>query len=723
MIWQTSPFVPALLFTACACAILGMYVWRHRPAPGVGPAAASFVISASWNAGYAMELSSANYAAQLFWANVQYVFIAAAPALMIYFALIYVGRGRLLSRRVVLLLCVEPVLVILLAFASESIPLLRAGGQQLTIDGYVIVAWAYGPLFWIHTLYSYGLMAWATIILVPVILRSPYLYRLQASMVVLGVMAPWVANAVYLFDLSPFPHLDLTPFSFFLYALAVGWALLRLRFLDVVPVARDSVVEGLQDAVLVLGMNGRIADANPAAQALLGGSASQLVGCQPADLPQHLAEILNLKGPVPSQYEIELDGTGDSARVFEVRLAAVHDHRGGLRGRVAVLHDLTGRKQAEEERVRSQRLLAAGEMAAGIAHNLNNILVGILAPARRLQDGETAQMSRDVSTIVTAAERARDLVQRLNLGSDDEAAIALVAVDVGTVIAEAIETSRPKWEAEARQRGVDIVLSTQLDPVPAARCDRTGLHDVVLNLLLNAADAMPAGGHLTVNTQLREGAIRLSVSDTGTGMDAETASRVLEPFFTTKVDIGTGLGLTTVYRSVKRWGGDLTIDSRRGVGSTFCLVLPLWDGDQSPSAPDEMALISGPAGVARILIAEDEAIVALVLADCARAMGHEVEVVHDGVLALDRLRGGAVDVAILDLGIPGCAGDVVASQAREQDRRLTTVLMTGWSLSCDDERLKPFDFLLQKPFDDRQARRVVDEAVLMSRQRHNGMAD
>jgi len=303
----------------------------------VGPATASFVISAGWNAGYAMELSSANYAAQLFWANVQYVFISAAPAMMIYFALIYVGRGSLLSRRAILLLCVEPVLVVLLAFASESIPLLHDDGQRLIIDGYVIVAWAYGPLFWIHTLYSYGLMAWATIILVPVILRSPYLYRLQASMVVLGVMAPWVANAVYLFDLSPFPHLDLTPFphldltpfSFFLYALAVGWALLRLRFLDVVPVARDSVVEGLQDAVLVLGMNGHIADANPAAQALLSSSASQLVGCQPADLPQNLAEILNRKGPVPSQYEIELDGPGHTERVFEVRLAAVHDHRGG----------------------------------------------------------------------------------------------------------------------------------------------------------------------------------------------------------------------------------------------------------------------------------------------------------------------------------------------------------------------------------------------------------
>jgi PAS domain S-box-containing protein len=715
VIWQTSPFVPVLLLTALACAILGISVWRHRPSPGVGPCVASFIATAGWNAGYAMELSSANYAAQLFWANVQYVFIAAMPAVMIVFALIYTGRGVLLSRRVALALAVEPVITVILAFVSETVPLLRTGGERLVVDGYVMVSWTYGPFFWIHTIYSYGLMATATILLVPVILRSPHLYRLQAATVVLGVTMPWIANAVYLSGLSPFPHLDLTPFSFFIYALAVGWGLFRPQFLDVVPVARGSVVDGLQDAVLVIGTNGYIADANPAAEALLGLDGSELVGRRSTELPANLTAALDLEGPVPAESEVTL-GDPPESRVFELRLSAVVDHRGRPRGRVVVLHDLTERKHAEEMRVRSQRLLAAGELAAGIAHNLNNILVGILAPAQRLQDGETDQLARDADIIVSAAQRARDLVQRLNRGGAGDAVIANEPVDVATVIAEAVEAARPRWEDSATTRE-GITLSTRIATLPAAKCDRTGLHDAVLNLILNAADAMPGGGSLTIDAELQAERIVVSVTDTGTGMDADTVRRVFEPFFTTKVDVGTGLGLTTVYRSVLRWGGDVTVDSRPGEGSTFRLFLPVWEGE--PVVGQPVAPRAAGNGTVRIMIVEDETIVATILSECVRPLGYEVEVIADGLQALERLSRGDVDVAVLDLGIPGLSGDNVARQARERDPRLTTVLMTGWWLAPEDERMRHFDFLLQKPFDVKQARRVIDNAVAMSRLRHD----
>lgn len=716
MIWQSTPYLPALLVTAMACAILGAYVWRHRPTPGVGPAVASFVFTACWNVGYALELSSANYEAQLFWANIEYIFISAMPALMIVFAFIYTGRAEVLTRRVAMLLCVEPAVVILLAFASESIPLLRTGGQQITVDGSVVVAWAYGPLFWVHTLYSYGLMACATFILVPVILRSPHLYRLQAVVVVVGIFAPWLANAAYLFELSPYQHLDLTPFSFFFYAFAVGWAMLRLQFLDVVPVARDNVIEGLQDAVLVIGINGRIADANLAAQALLSSPEGRLVGCRPDELTAELAQMLAPQRPVPAHFEVELSRDGGKLKLFDVRLTAVRDYRGGLRGRVAVFTDQTERRLAEEDRVRTQRLLAAGELAAGIAHNLNNILVGILAPARRLHEGETSELTRDASTIVSAAERARDLVQRLNQDGDSEAAIVLEAVDMAVVVEQAIETARPRWEADAIARGARIALSTDLGPVPLVRSDRTGLHDAVLNLVLNAADAMPKGGQLTIRAQRLDHQVAMEVTDSGVGMDTDTVARVFEPFFTTKVDIGTGLGLTTVHRSVQRWGGEVTVSSRLGQGTTFRLLLPVWDEATPVAATSEPRSKVVPGG-ARILIAEDEAIVAMVLADCARELGHEVEVVADGAQALQRLDLGGVDVAVLDLGIPELSGDEVARRAREQQVDLTTVLMTGWSLDPKDERCRAFDFLLQKPFDGHQARRVVNQAVTMSRQR------
>ena len=164
----------------------------------------------------------------------------------------------------------------------------------------------------------------------------------------------------------------------------------------------------------------------------------------------------------------------------------------------------------------SQRLLAAGELAAGIAHNLNNILVGILAPAQRLQDGQTTELSRDAGIIVSAAERARDLVERLNCGTDWERSVRLESVDVAAVTAEAIEAARPRWE-EVQTAGGQIVVSSQLGTLPPAKCDRTELHDAILNLILNAVDAMPEGGQVTIAAEVDQKNVILIVSDTGTG--------------------------------------------------------------------------------------------------------------------------------------------------------------------------------------------------------------
>jgi PAS domain S-box-containing protein len=646
VIWQDSPFVPALLFTALTCAALGVFVWRQRPTLGVGPVVGSLMATGCWNAWYAMELASANYPAQLFWANMQYIPITATPALMFTFALIYTGRGSLLSRPVVLALFVEPVVTVFLAFNSDAMPLLRTDWEPVLVEGAILVSWGHGPFFWVHIFYSYLLMATATSILVPVILRSPHLYRTQAAAVVIGVLMPWLMNAMYVLDLSPYPRLNLMPFSFFFYAVAVGWALVRLRFLDVVPIARDGVVEGLQEAVLVFGMNGQIAAANPPAAGLLGRSARELVGLELSDLPASVSAALDPSKPVPAEHEIVVGDAG-SSRVFELRVAGVNDHRGRPRGRVAVFHDLTDRKRAEEEQVGSQRLLAAGELAAGIAHNLNNILVGILAPAQRLQDGQTTELSRDAGIIVSAAERARDLVERLNCGTDWERPVRLESVDVAAVTAEAIEAARPRWE-EVQTAGGQIVVSSQLGILLPARCDRTELHDAILNLILNAVDAMPEGGQVTIAAEVDQKNVILTVSDTGTGMDSETLRRVFEPFFTTKVNIGTGLGLSTVYRSVQHWDGDISATSQPGEGTTFRLALPLWEGAPVASAPQP----SGEARATQILIAEDEAIVAMVLADYVRSQGHNVDIVGVGAEALERLSRGDVDVAILDLGIP-----------------------------------------------------------------------
>ncbi|MBT7861339.1 MAG: response regulator [Gemmatimonadetes bacterium] len=710
MDWQFTPYTPFLLITATATLILTIIVYRRREKTGSLAATGLFAAVSAWNLAYALELSCSNLAAQTLWANVQYLFIPSVPVLWLIFTIHFTARDRWLPRWLMALLFIEPAVVIFLAWGSDVYPYLRSGANPLDVDGSILVQWQKGWFFWIHTAYAYVLMMLGTLILVPVILRSPFLYRAQAFFVLLGTLAPWIANAIYLGGLSPFPHLDLTPFAFSLVSISVSFGLLRLHFLDVVPVARDMVIEGFWEGVIVMGVNGRVVDINRAGAEILGRDAGLVIGQEfSAVLPQ-----VKL-GETDTATEMTV-GEGEQRRIYEILQSAVHDRRGERRGDLVVLHDMTSRKEAEEERVQVQRLRAAHELAAGISHNLNNILIGILAPAQRLRDGSSSDTRRDADIVVAAAQRAQDLVSRLHRTGSGDHSVPTKAVEANAVLLEAVETARSRWQDEVIRGGIRIDLQTDFVPTRLIKADPTSLHDIIVNLIFNSVDAMPDGGRLSLATrQLDDGSVLITVSDDGTGMDETVKRRIFEPFFTTKVNVGSGLGLATAYRSVRDWGGDISVESLPGAGTTFRLRIPVWDGPL-PAMP----ALAGPEDAEqgrRILIAEDEGIVSMVLDECVRRLDYIPDVVDRGDLALERLRTGRYGVAILDLGIPGLSGDQVAQQAK-QEMQLTTVLMTGWSLAPEDPRLDSFDLAMQKPFDAREAEATIMRAIEMQQEKH-----
>jgi two-component system cell cycle sensor histidine kinase/response regulator CckA len=238
----------------------------------------------------------------------------------------------------------------------------------------------------------------------------------------------------------------------------------------------------------------------------------------------------------------------------------------------------------------------------------------------------------------------------------------------------------------------------------------TSLHDVVVNLLVNAVDALPEGGRIVVQTRESRGEAVLGVRDTGVGMDGATRRRVFEPFFTTKPDVGTGLGLSTVYGTVTRWGGTVDVDSTPGSGTAFTIRLPLWHQPiqtPEPTQPD----IAGAGRPGRLLLVEDDSGVAGFL-DGLLSEEHEVVVARDGRDGLARFEAADFDVVLIDLGLPGTPGDRLAMRMREVRPEVATILITGWNLEDGDSRLAAFDFRVKKPFDDlRRLLNMVRQAV------------
>ena len=372
-----------------------------------------------------------------------------------------------------------------------------------------------------------------------------------------------------------------------------------------------------------------------------------------------------------------------------------------LRCRVADLEAAEGeRKQGEQERVRLERLCALEEMADGVAHNFNNILVGILGHAQLIQmKTSDLEIDQDCARIVESALRAKELVRRLNLsvrGEQEEVG----PVEVNEVVLEAVEASQPRWKDEPEAKGISIDLVTELADVPSIRGTRSGLYDSLINLLFNAVDAMPEGGTITLSTAAADGSVRLTVSDTGVGMNEQTRRRVFEPFFTTKTDVGTGLGLSTVYGTLTRWGSQIEVESAPGSGTTCTLQFPVWsEANAEGGREDGEGVRQVRRG--RILVAEDDRVVRTILSRLLSDV-HEVEMAVDGQEALEMFAPGSTDVALIDLGMPEVSGDRVAQEMRKADPAVATVLITGWELNPEDPRLSAFDFLLQKPFKDIQ---------------------
>lgn len=245
---------------------------------------------------------------------------------------------------------------------------------------------------------------------------------------------------------------------------------------------------------------------------------------------------------------------------------------------VGNIMDITAQKKRERQLVHLERRRAQREISMGISHNLNNILTGVQLPAETIQLlTDDADIRQQAELIEASARRAATLVDKLHQamrGSREQETMEPVAVN--EMVRRVVQEWYTTWKETLARTGIDIDVVCDLEEVPLLQGAAYRFCDILVNLLTNAAEAMPEGGTVTIRTRAVGGDIQLAVSDTGRGMDEETRRRVFEPFFTTKADVGSGLGLSMLYGAVTQWGGSVDVESAPGKGATFILQFPAW---------------------------------------------------------------------------------------------------------------------------------------------------
>lgn len=372
------------------------------------------------------------------------------------------------------------------------------------------------------------------------------------------------------------------------------------------------------------------------------------------------------------------------------------------------VHNLEAQSEAQvhadQEIIQQERSRALEEMAQGVAHNFNNVLVGVLGYAQIIElqckDEKILECAQKISN---NALRAKELVQKLNRSVREAGSQPLDRVTtLHTIVHEAVKATQPQWQDSAKSRGRKIEIEENLEDVPPITGNPVELHHVLSHLITNAADALPKGGHIVISTRATKDRVAICVRDDGIGMDVETQKRIFEPFFTTKQDVGSGLGLSMAYRTVNRWGGRLEVKSTPGQGSTFTLWLPIW---QEGVSEKKDADIPRPA---RILVVDDEEAVFDVLKTALAE--YDLTPFEEAERALGLFEVGFYDIALLDLKLPGMSGDALSKKLKEIEPGLVTVLMTGWDVIEDDEVRNAFDYHLTKPFRFNELKDVVKQA-------------
>jgi len=366
-------------------------------------------------------------------------------------------------------------------------------------------------------------------------------------------------------------------------------------------------------------------------------------------------------------------------------------------------------RRTQEQLVRGETLQAVGEMASGIAHHLNNLLAVILG---RIQLLRAKVQEPEIHRVLEIVERTTldgaEVVRRVQEFSRAQPVAEAVPVDLNQLAQDVLELARSLWQARAQVRGIQIEAVLEPGQIPAVAGDPAALREVFMNLLFNAVDALPRGGQITVKTWASDQRVHCSVADTGVGMSEEVEQRALEPFFTTKGPRSTGLGLSVTYGIIKRHGGELSIESIPGHGTTVTISLPF----AAMAAPD--AIPAAPlARPMKILVIDDEPEVREMLVEILASQGHLVSQAASGAEGLSMFQVDRHDLVFTDLVMPGMNGWWVAGAIKTLSPETPVILVTGWR---DQKMLaspaaRHVDSILFKPFQTTQVATVVDRAL------------
>jgi PAS domain S-box-containing protein len=571
MTWQITSF--ASTFFLSAALILGVLfvAFRHFNVRG----AQYFIFLALsvevWTLFTGLEYAVVEPWGKILFGKFEYLGSATIGPTWLMFALSYNRKEKWLTRPNIISLLVIPVITVILAFTNEIHGLLW---PKITLSSNVPGAnliYEHGPAYWLIFIFAYINLAIGTFIIIDSALRARDVYRWQMIGLTVSAIIPWVGNAIYLSNLSPIPGFDLTPLGLTLSAIIISFSIFYLGLFDLVPVARDQLVESLMDGVLILDTNDRVADINPSARELFGIGNKRIIGQTMGDSAQLWADLARQFRDVESaQTEIHINSGAVSD--IELRISPLSDEQGNLMGRLFIARDISKRKNLERLR---------DDLIRAMVHDLRNPLgsISLSMDLLRLELASTLT-AEQLNTFETGEHSVQQIIKLVNSILDinrlesGEMPLKREQVSLQKIAAEALKTQ----VLIARKKRV--VLQENIPPnLPALMIDEELMRRVFQNLLDNAVKFSLDDGLVEIGAEynLTEREVIVSVRDNGPGVQDDVKNRLFEKFATGNVQSrGSGLGLAFCRLVVEAHGGRIWLDDEVKTGTTISLSIPLY---------------------------------------------------------------------------------------------------------------------------------------------------
>ena len=687
-----------------------------------------------WCSASIFETVSQTVETKFLWTIFSYFGSQPFTGVVLLFALRYTGRGNKLTRNKVVALFAFPTLIIILAITNPWHRLIWPNIYLKEVPGGIVGVFEHGLFFWLLIAYSYVIAGWAIMILSAHFFfsRNPEVTR-QSKVLFFAALCPLSASILYAFAPDSIGGYDPTPLSFTLMNAFLILSSFRLRFLDLVPVAWENVIDTLDDGILAIDQQQRIVGWNPVLEKWFGLQPDQRGMAYDKALSEWPQLIRVIARTENESAEIELVPQDKTDRTIEVRLIPFCDHRGKNMGKIVTFQDITDKKTAQKKLVDALDQAESANKAksaflSAVSHEIRNPLQGMsgvvfLLAKTHLSFDQKGYMERIQSALGTLSEILNNI---LDLSKIEAGKISLESVDFNLrMIAQDVYYL---FDSLAEEKGLTIDLNIEGSLPAACRGDPLRVKQILINLVSNAVKFTPSGGRITVRAwgepktseenEKRSGwkgqTVFFQVKDTGMGLSDEKLKHLFNAFYQGDPAVarrygGTGLGLSIAKALTELMGGQISVESRLGVGTAFTFSLrldpasALLQTEEKTSEP--VSLVKGK----RVLYIEDNAVNRMVLTEILTSFGLSVTAVSDGKTALEESKKNVFDLMITDIFLPDMEGYELARMLRGIAAKMWPVIaLTGSGTREAQEKAQKagIDTFLIKPV---SPNRLLDE--------------